>query len=199
MKSILTMLLILTGLFLLSYCTSKDQNTENTEQTSEQTTEMSEQDLKDRGEYLVTIAGCHDCHSPKRMGERGPEVIKETALSGFPAEREIKKADKEALREGWVLSNEDITQSVGPWGVSFSANLTSHQSGIGTWSEEQFRKALKEGKFKGMDGGRMLLPPMPWQNFANMKDEDLRAIYTYLKSTNPVSNVVPAPIPPNEL
>lgn len=195
MKSILTMLVILTGLFLLSYCTSRDQNTETTEQTAQ----MSEQELKDHGEYLVTIGGCHDCHSPKAMGERGPEIIKETALSGYPADREMLKADKEALSQGWVLFNEDVTQAAGPWGMSFSANLTSHQSGIGTWSEEQFKKALTEGKYKGMDGGRMLLPPMPWQNFVNMKDEDIKAIYTYLKSTNPVSNVVPAPIPPNEL
>jgi hypothetical protein len=43
------------------------------------------------------------------------------------------------------------------------------------------------------------LPPMPWFNYTRMADEDIEAIFKYLKSTNPVRNVVPAPIPPNEM
>jgi hypothetical protein len=195
MKSIITMLLIITGLFLLSYCTSQDRKPETTEEAQG----MSAQEIRDKGEYLVTIGGCHDCHSPKAMGERGPIIIQETALSGYPTGRSIMNADKDALKQGWVLINEDITQAAGPWGMSFSANITSDESGIGNWTEEQFRKALTQGKYKGLDGTRMLLPPMPWQNYVNMTEEDLFAIFTYLKSTNPVGNVVPAPIPPNEL
>ncbi len=93
----------------------------------------------------------------------------------------------------------DLTSAVGPWGVSFAANLTSDPTGIGSWTEENFKRALKEGKYKGMPGGRTLLPPMPWQNFANISDEDVSAIFAYLKSTKPVKNVVPAPIPPDQL
>ena len=45
----------------------------------------------------------------------------------------------------------------------------------------------------------LLLPPMPWFNFTNLEENDLKAIFAYLKSTKPVSNVVPAPIPPDQL
>src|SRR5690606_28119475 len=120
-----------------------------------------------------------DCHSPKRMSENGPEIVPETMLSGYPADRPIQAVNKTALSEGWGLMNVDLTQAAGPWGVSFAANLTSDASGIGNWTEDQFRKALVEGKYKGMDGGRMLLPPMPWQNFKDIKDDDLKAIFTY--------------------
>ena len=153
-------------------------------------------DLVKRGEYLVTIMGCNDCHSPKSMGPQGPQIIPELLLSGYPADRPLLKVNDAAIKNGWALINEDITMAAGPWGVSFAANLTSDPTGIGSWTEENFKRALKEGKYKGMPGGRTLLPPMPWFNFANISDEDVSAIFAYLKSTNPVRNVVPAPIPP---
>jgi hypothetical protein len=43
------------------------------------------------------------------------------------------------------------------------------------------------------------MPPMPWQFIGKMTDEDLKAVYTYLRSLPPVSNRVPAPVPPNEV
>lgn len=152
-----------------------------------------------RGEYLVTIMGCGDCHSPKKMGEHGPEVISELLLSGYPTDRPLLKVEKETIKKGWVLLNEDLTEAAGPWGVSFSANLTSDQTGIGNWTEENFKRALKEGKYKGIEGMRPLLPPMPWSNFVNIDDEDVKAIFAYLKSTKPVSNLVPAAIAPEEI
>jgi hypothetical protein len=97
------------------------------------------------------------------------------------------------------MFGQHFTAAAGPWGVSFAANLTSDESGIGNWTEEQFFKAIREGKSKGMDNTRPLLPPMPWENFKNLTDDDLRAMFAYLKSTKPVRNVVPAPIPPTEL
>lgn len=160
---------------------------------------MSNEEYVKRGEYLVTTIGCNDCHSPKRMGAHGPEIIPELLLSGYPGDRPIQQVSKDALENGWGLYNSDLTSFVGPWGQSFAANLTSDPTGIGNWTEAQFKKALSEGKFKGIDGGRMLLPPMPWQNWINIKDEDAKAIYLYLKSTPPVRNVVPAPIPPESL
>jgi len=151
------------------------------------------------GEYLVNVMGCHDCHSPKRMGPNGPELIPELLLSGYPGDRPLVKGDLSVLPPGWAMLNEDLTSFTGPWGRSFAANLTSDPTGVGLWTEEQFRKALTQGKFMGVDNGRMLLPPMPWQNFVNLRDEDLKAIFMYLKSTKPVNNIVPGPIPPNEL
>jgi hypothetical protein len=160
---------------------------------------VSPEDIIKRGEYLVTIMGCNDCHSPKIMGPNGPEVIPELLLSGYPSDRPVMKFNDPLIKEGFGMFYPDLTAAAGPWGVSFAANLTSDQSGIGTWTEEQFKKALMQGKFKGLDGTRMLLPPMPWFNYTNMKDEDVSAVFAYLKSTKPVVNVVPQPIPPDQM
>lgn len=160
---------------------------------------VSKDSLVKRGSYLVTMMGCDDCHSPKKMGPNGLEVIPELRLSGYPHDRPVAKADTSAMKNGWVLFGGDLTSYVGPWGTSFSANITSGQTGIGNWTEANFRKAITEGKWKGLDNTRMLLPPMPWFNFKYLKDEDLKAIFAFLKSTNPVENVVPAPKPPIQL
>lgn len=161
--------------------------------------ELSEKEFQQRGEYLVNSIGCMDCHSPKKMGEKGPEVIAELHLSGYPSSRKLPKIDTTNLKNGWMLMNDDLTAAVGPWGISFASNITSDDTGIGNWSLEQFKIAITKGKFKGLENGRSLLPPMPWQNFANLTNEDLKAIYTYLQSTNPVENVVPNPIPASEI
>lgn len=160
--------------------------------------EPTEQDYINRGEYLVSSIGCHDCHSPKSMGSRGPEIIEELMLSGYPSERVLPEISIDAMQKGWMLMNEDLTAFAGPWGISFASNLTSDDTGIGSWNLEQFKIALKKGKSKGLETGRDLLPPMPWQNFANLTDEDLKAVFYYLKSTKPVNNVVPAPISPSD-
>ena len=161
-----------------------------------ESTEPTPEEVLAHGEYLVGIMGCHDCHSPKRMGEKGPEIIPELMLSGYPSDRPIMNFDNPLLKEGFAMFYPDLTGAAGPWGMSFSGNLTPHETGIGNWSEEQFKIALTQGKSKGLENGRMLLPPMPWFNFTNMKDEDVHAMYTYLQSINPVENVVPAPVPP---
>jgi mono/diheme cytochrome c family protein len=150
-----------------------------------------------RGEYLVTIGGCNDCHSPKRMGPAGPEIIPELMLSGYPASQPVPAFDSRMFAQGFSMFTPDLTAAAGPWGVSFAANLTSDETGIGNWTAEQFERALREGKSKGLEGGRALLPPMPWMNLSGAKSEDLRAMFAYLKSTPPVRNVVPAPIPPS--
>ena len=156
-------------------------------------------DVIKHGEYLVTIMGCNDCHSPKRMGANGPEIIPELMLSGYPADRPIIKFADPLIKEGFAMFYPDLTAAAGPWGVSFAGNLTPDETGIGNWSEEQFKKAITEGKFKGLDGGRMLLPPMPWISFASLTDEDVNAIFMYLKSIKPVRNLVPSPVTPDEM
>lgn len=160
---------------------------------------LEQEDLVKRGEYLVTSIGCGDCHSPKRFSQLGPEDIPELKLSGYQQDQELPPIDKENLKNGWMLFTPDLTAGVGPWGVSFAANLTSDETGIGNWSFDQFKIAMREGKYKGMKNGRDLLPPMPWPNFAHLSDEDLEAMFAYLKSTKPVENIVPAPIPPDKL
>lgn len=197
MKSIFCSLAILTLVVVLTGC-SNNRKGENQEAQQPQTSTMTAEQMVQRGEYIVNLGGCHDCHSPKEMGPKGPEIIKDRMLSGYPSERPVMQGDPEVLKQGWVLFVPDLTSASGPWGVSFSANITSDQTGIGNWTEENFMRALKEGKFKGLANSRELLPPMPWQNFANVTDEDIRALFLYLKSTPAVNNVVPAAILANQ-
>lgn len=153
------------------------------------------EEVQQRGEYLVTILGCGDCHSPKVMGAQGPEPAPGKRFSGHAAGTKLPQVDRNAAAD-WVLFSMDQTAAVGPWGTSFAANITSDMTGIGAWSEEQFSNAVRKGWYKGVEGGRRLLPPMPWPSYAAMTDEDLHAIYTYLVSTEAVENVVPTPLPP---
>jgi cytochrome c553 len=146
-----------------------------------------------RGEYLVTIGVCDDCHSPKTMGPKGPEIDPERRLSGYPSSRPLPEFDTVMANKGITQFNEDFTAYAGPWGVSFSANLTGDATGAGSWPLEKFIYAIRNGKFKGDVNGRDLLPPMPWFNYRMMSDEDLASIHAYLKTLKPVENVPPAP------
>ncbi|PSR56948.1 diheme cytochrome c-553 [Adhaeribacter arboris] len=151
-----------------------------------------------RGSYLVKAMGCNDCHSPKKMSANGPEIIPELLLSGFPAERPLVKFDSKLIPAGFTMFYPDLTAAAGPWGVSFAANLTPDATGIGNWTEEQFRKAITQGKFKGLEGTRPLLPPMPWTNYTALSNQDIGSIFAYLQSIKPVKNKVPAPISPEK-
>lgn len=150
-----------------------------------------------RGAYLVTIGACHDCHSPKVMTPEGPKIDTSRLLSGHPSQQPVPDIPQDARQ--WVLFDMGLTAFVGPWGVSFSANLTPDETGIGNWSFEQFETAIRRGKAKGLETNRSLLPPMPWEMYKHLTDEDLRSIFVYLKSIKPVKNAVPAPISPNRL
>ena len=153
-----------------------------------------------RGAYLVTIGGCNDCHSPKNMTPHGPVVDSSRALSGHPANAPLPPIDEKALKPGnWMLFSPDLTAMVGPWGVSFPANLTPDSAtGIGAWTEETFIKALRTGKHLGQENGRPILPPMPWESIGKMEEEDLRAVFAFLRSLPPVNNRVPEPLSPQE-
>jgi hypothetical protein len=171
----------------------------NAKQAAPEVVKPTGEELVKRGEYLVTIMGCNDCHSPKTMGPQGPVVIADLLLSGYPSDRPLPKVEVQAIKAGWVTLVADLTAAAGPWGVSFAGNLTPDQTGIGNWPGENFKRALKEGKYKGLEGTRTLLPPMPWTNFVNISDDDVDAIFAYLKSLKPVKNVVPFAIAPEEM
>ena len=152
-----------------------------------------------RGQYLTTIGGCHDCHTPLKMGPQGPEPDFSRALSGHPEALVMPPAPK--LPAGpWMWTGAATnTAFAGPWGVSYARNLTPEQlTGMGIWTEEMFIKTLRTGKHYGVS--RPILPPMPWQNLAQATDEDLKSIYAYLRSIKPIKNQVPdailAPPPP---
>jgi hypothetical protein len=166
----------------------------NSGKSPDQTTnaQPSKDSLIKRGNYLVATLGCNDCHSPKKMGPQGPLVDSLRMLSGFPSNSPVPATNVSDIKNGLILFNDDLTFTVGPWGTTFAANITSDETGIGNWKEEQFKNALRNGKYKGLDGERMLMPPMPWPDFRNLTDADMQAIFYYLKSTKPVKNIVPA-------
>jgi mono/diheme cytochrome c family protein len=145
-----------------------------------------------RGHYLVTIGGCNDCHTPWKMGANGPEPDMSRMLSGHPETLTLPAPSKPS--GPWNTSvDATFTSWSGPWGISYTANITPDQNtGIGIWDEAIFFKTMREGRHMG--DGRPLLPPMPWFNYGKMTDEDLRAVFTYLKSIPPVSNRVPEPV-----
>ncbi len=154
----------------------------------------SPEDLVMRGEYLVTITACDDCHSPKVFEGGSPSPDPARRLSGYPADASLPAFPKSALgAEQWAFAGSgDMTAWAGPWGISFAANLTPHKDGLGLWTERQFVETLRKGTHLGV--GRQVLPPMPWPAYRHMSDEDLRAIYAYLKTLPPVANVVPQPM-----
>ncbi|HEY4876346.1 MAG TPA: diheme cytochrome c-553 [Puia sp.] len=163
--------------------------------------QMSQAEMISRGKYLVIGTGCNDCHSPKIMTAMGPVPDTTKLLSGHPASQPLLPIDKKVLQPGgWILFGPDLTMAVGPWGISYSANLTPDSAtGLGTWTDDVFIKTLRTGKHLGQDGGRQILPPMPWEDFGQYTDEDLKSIFAYLKALPPISNKVPAPVSPPDV
>lgn len=149
----------------------------------------------ERGRYIVSTAGCHDCHTPLKMGARGPEPDMSRALSGHPASLAM-PPPPELAPGPWVTTvSATNTAWAGPWGVSFTANLTpDKETGLGTWTKQTFVDAIRNGRHVGV--GRPILPPMPAAVYANLTDEDLGAVYDYLQTVPAISNKVPEPIAP---
>lgn len=149
----------------------------------------------ERGRYIVSTSGCHDCHTPWVLGENGPEPDMSRALSGHPQDLVMPPAP--ALPEGpWlVVSSGTNTAWSGPWGVSFTANLTPDvDTGLGQWTARNFRDTIRTGRHLGR--GREILPPMPYPVYNNLTDADLDAVFAYLQTVPPIRNRVPEPLPP---
>jgi len=153
----------------------------------------------ERGKYLAVVGGCGDCHSPKTFTGAGPVPDTTKLLSGYPSGAKLPEIPRGLLGPAqWgAIATNDMTGWAGSWGVSFSYNLTPHPAtGIGNWDEALFIQSLRTGKFMGTS--RDMLPPMPWQEIGKMTDDDLKAIFAYLKSLPPIDNEIPAPLPPSQ-
>jgi hypothetical protein len=149
------------------------------------------------GHHIVAIAGCGDCHTPKKMTATGPVENMDLALSGHPVKMPPPNVDRKEMESKGLIVTNDLTSWVGAWGISYAANITSDSTtGIGNWSEEQFVLCLRKGKYMGLEKARDLLPPMPLQVFQTMTDDELKAVFDYLKSTKAIDNMVPQPAPP---
>lgn len=153
----------------------------------------------ERGRKLVSFGACHDCHTPWKLdpaiGSKVPDMSR--MLSGHP---------EGAPGPGGTLGAEDMavigptfTSFRMPFGVIHAPNLTPDvETGTGTWTEEMFLNIFRKGKHLGGDG-RPVLPPMPWPMAASLPDEDLKAIFAYLRTVPPIRNAVPVANPPPQV
>ncbi len=116
-----------------------------------------------RGEHLVDISGCSDCHTPQKRGQPLPGLD---------------------FAGGFELS--------GPFGTVTSANITPDPSGISYYDENLFMQMMRTGKV----GARTLSPIMPWLMMSNLTDDDLKAIFAYLRTLKPVHHRVDNTLPP---
>jgi hypothetical protein len=148
------------------------------------------------GKHLVTVLGCNDCHTPKIMTAMGPVPDTSLLLSGHPSKIPFPDVNRKEIESKGLAVTSDETAWAGPWGISYADNLTPDATGVGSWPKDQFFTAIREGKWKGMKNNRDLLPPMPWQDFRNLTDNELSAVFAYLKSIKPIQNVVPPATPP---
>lgn len=149
-----------------------------------------------RGAYLVKIMGCNDCHTPWKMGPNGPEPDMDRFLSGHPEQIGPLPNVKASAPFLWSAFPTNTAFS-GPWGVSYTFNLTPDQNtGLGIWTEEMFVNAIRTGRHMGVS--RPINPPMPWPAYRNATDDDLKAVYAYLRTIKPIVNHVPQYVPPED-
>src|SRR6266851_1983945 len=116
-----------------------------------------------RGEYLVRLVSCGNCHTPAVRGQQLPSM---------------------AFAGGFTRS--------GPWGSATSANLTPDPSGIPYYDEALFLEVMRTGFVKA----RHLSPAMPTMVTKNMSDDDLKAVFAYLRTLKPVQHRVVNSEPP---
>lgn len=117
------------------------------------------------GEYLVTIGGCNQCHTPQVHGQEVPGM---------------------RLAGGNVMN--------GPWGNVATANITPDASGIGYYDEALFLQAMRTGYVRA----RELKSIMPYEEYKNLTDDDLKAIYAYIRTLKPVKHRVDNSLPPTD-
>jgi hypothetical protein len=151
----------------------------------------------ERGKQLVIEGNCDYCHTPLIESPEGPVPDMKRRLSGHPQDAEIPRLpDTEVGSREWTefLGTLDSTEWAGPWGLTFSKNVTPDpETGIGKWTEEIFIATMRNGRH--IDFKRDILPPMPWQDYGKLSDEDLKSIFAYLMTLTPVKNAVPKPVP----
>lgn len=186
-KPIIIPAIIFIAILLVNAC----NNQADEKKEAAGTPKLSNEELVKKGEHLVATLDCEICHSPKKMGPKGPELIPELRFGGHQNGTQLPPTDEKMLKSGWVLFAPDFTSFIGPWGQSYARNISSDTTGIGMWTLEQFKKVIREGKFMGLENTRPILPPMPWEAYKHLYDDDIEAIFAFLKSTKPVNNRVP--------
>src|SRR5262245_20284319 len=115
-----------------------------------------------RGDYLVTIGHCMECHSPFEKG----------------------RTDYSRLGKGGRHFSPDEARGLpSAWKGSTASNITSHRTaGIGAWSDAEIKRAITQGISRD---GRKLQPPMAFDFYKRMTEVDLNAIVAYLRTVPP--------------
>lgn len=182
----------------LAACTEKKETKPAPAPLQDAPATVAKQEQVKRGQYLITVSGCHDCHTPMKfdaqLGMPVPQM--DRALSGHPVGApdpvgEPGKGDNAVI-------GPTFTAFKLPFGVVYAQNLTPDaETGLGLWSEDDFLRAVRTGKHRGAEAGRPILPPMPWRNVQQMSDADIKAIFAYLQTIPAIKNQVPEPkVPP---
>ena len=150
----------------------------------------------ERGAHLVRTMGCNDCHTPWKMGPKGPEPDMTRSLTGHPSDFVV--TTPPTLPEPWTWAAAATnTAFAGPWGISYAMNLTpDKETGLGEWTEEMFIATMRTGRHQGK--GRAIKPPMPYFIIGNLNDEDIKSLFAYLQSLKPVRNRIPNTLDPPE-
>lgn len=125
----------------------------------------SKSNIVEYGQYITVSASCYDCHTKQEKGK----FIGEDYAGGME----------------FKLPTGDIVRT---------PNITPHESGIGNWSEKMFVNKFKMYADSGyvhqtVQPGEYQ-SPMPWTMYGGMKEEDIKAIYAYLRTVKPVDNFV---------
>jgi mono/diheme cytochrome c family protein len=144
----------------------------------------------ERGRYLATIGSCNDCHTPWKLdpeiGLPLPDMSR--MLSGHPEGAPDPASDHKG--GDMAVIGPTFTAFRFPFGVTYAANLTpDKETGLGNWTEEMFISALRKGKHMGGEG-RTIMPPMPWPLIGQMSDDDLKAVFAFLRTLPPIKNEV---------
>ncbi len=156
---------------------------------------QSQSDVVQQGKYLVdTVGACGQCHTPRA----GAEFNMKMYLAGHPANAGYPRYNFSMMQQGiFLLTAPTMSAFSGPFGTSFASNLTpDNETGLGEWTEAMFIKALRTGLHQGVEGNRKIFPPMPTKHYAEMSDADLKAIWAYLRTIEPVKNEVPSALNP---
>jgi hypothetical protein len=152
-----------------------------------------------RGEQLVRMGGCGDCHTPLKFDPKigMPVPDRSRMLSGHP--EGAPDPDGAPGKADVGVIGATMTSFKTGFGTVYARNLTpDRETGLGAWTKEDFIQTMRTGHRKG--GTRVILPPMPWQNLASATDDDLVAIYSYLQSLPAIKNGVPeAKVPPEAM
>ena len=190
---------ILLTLIILS-CSSKVEQQAQPEQDSQRSEqdEVYHQYNIERGKRLVELGGCTYCHTPKIKTTLGYKPDKDRFLSGYPEDKPLPDLPYTEIIAGEAEKSfytTDATVWIGRWGVSFAANLTpDEETGIGAMSEEDFIEIFRKKEHFSQENP--LVTPMPVNVYSQLSFFELRSIYIYLQTLQPVSNEVPKRIPP---